>query len=264
MFDPSDMTDLAFMSNFSLELIVGICWIFLICEEILMLSSRGYTIGCYTFDNTWTEVWSIFKNGVSNTIVEGSIYRSTLVSITNHLPYFKELNAIVLFIMDFLFVPNSWNTNIGYSIGKLVIKTILGYYLVSMGNIVTSICFHILFTTSASFIVYGYRKLFWNGPSLAFGDMKLQDVKFELGKPPVLIDNVNNTFAQVPKLKRSNSLNDLRDYNYQPVYTLSEHKTVIPRDDLDEDLLESVDKFDKFIRDKEMDKSDNEVHKWCA
>lgn len=241
------MTRLSFMSNFSIEYVITLCWFALVCEEIMSLS-RKQTFCVYTF-GLWMEIKSIIKNGVSNAIIEGSIYRSTIVSITNHLPYFKELNAVVLFIIDFLFAPSSeynHNPDFGYQLLKLVIKTILGYYLVSMNNIVRSIAFHAMFTVSVSLVVYGYKKLLWKGPSL-FGEMK-----FEIGKSIIGIDNVSNRYAQAPKLKRSNSLSDLREYKFQPFPTPSENDTIIPKDKINDDTLESIDKFDKLVRDKEM------------
>jgi len=192
----------------------------------------------------FTELTSIIQTNVVGVIVDGSIYRSMIVSLTRHMPYFKELNAAIYFMIEFMLGKNPLKS--GYALSNLIVRCILGYYLVCMDNIIRSMLIHILFTLSISLITFGYRKLF----------MKEKQMDF-----PQMVHDLSNAWisqnqisATVVKLKRSNSCNDIRKpitiFNHE--LENSNTSVLVQKDKLKPDVLESITKYDTIVKNKEM------------
>ena len=231
----------ALLPKFSLWLLVLICWFVSVWEEILnTIEMEKQTI--YVFD--WlTELLSIIQNNVVGVIIDGSIYRSMIVSLTRHLPYFKELNTGIYFAIEFLLGKNPLKS--GYALSRLIIKCILGYYLVCMDSIVRSMIIHLLFTLSVSLIAFGYRKLFIKEKNM------LEQMANDLNIPWMAQDSIS---TRVTKLKRSNSGNDVRKpidiFNFET--NSGSTDVLVPKDKLKADVLESITKYDAIVKNREM------------
>jgi hypothetical protein len=231
----------ALLPKFSIWIIVLVGWFVLLWEEIMHTIEKGNDT-IYIF--SWpTELMSIVQNNIAGVIVDGSIYRSMLVSLTRHLPYFKELNAGIYFTIEFMIGKNPLKS--GYALSSLIVKCILGYYLVCMDNIVRSMIVHLLFTLSISLITFGYRKLFMKERDM------LPNIMGGVNIPWIAPDSIS---INVTKLKRSNSCNDVR----KPVNifewdnNLMSNNRLISKDKLKADVLESINRYDTIVKNNEM------------
>ncbi len=175
---------------------------------------------------------SFFRMVIIDPIIQESIFRSMLVTITQSNPYYKEINALLFGVMHIL-IGRFIKTNIGYYISKVIVSTILGYYLIQLDNIEKAICFHMIFNGCAYFAVKIYSRIF--------------PINFEV------VDVFPSEFIsyQVRKLKRSNSTSDLIGHNKMR-YT---HKS-IKKENIPTDILKSIENFDRSVNDKYFDNFD--------
>src|SRR5690606_24496355 len=86
-------------------------------------------------------------------IYEESVFRCTLYGLTYHLYYYKEINAIVFGLYHIL--NYQFHNNFLITISQCIFTTLLGYYLISINNIVYSILLHSLFNLIIVLLVYG-------------------------------------------------------------------------------------------------------------
>jgi len=250
----------------SLQLMVFFCWILVIIEEVINATKN--TVYYYP-SSLFGEISGLVTKSTLYAIIEGSIFRSSLVSITRNLPYFKEFNVLILGIIQYGFTQ-TLNRGVDgsseYNLSKLFIRMTLGYYLVTMDNISKSIGFQILFDLTASLVVIMYKRIFITRVSL--------DKSFDLANGSGWVSfgagNICSITGKVKKLKRSNSHNDIKNYqgnllDYVPkLDTSSDPKfnyVTLKRDDLDPDLLESIDKFDKIVNEKRQIKFTKDLEK---
>lgn len=240
---------LTLLPKVSLGIVIFFCWIFLILEETIFKDDENNNIYFFGYPLHWfNEFINIIHDNILNAVIDGSVYRSMIVSLTKHLPYFKELNIGIYFIMEILFGKNPFKS--GYRVSNLIIKCILSYYLVTMDNILKSIIFHIIFTMSISFISFIYKKIF-----VKEKPYPMIDVSFDY--------NPTNISVGITKLKRSNSCNDIRKpLNIFKLNNDNNNITyrLVPMDSIDKDILNSVNKYDEIVKVKNDQQLRNELH----
>ena len=240
---------LTLLPKVSLGIVIFFCWIFLILEETVFKDDDTNNTFFFGYTLHWfNELINIIHDNVLNAVIDGSVYRSMVVSLTKHLPYFKELNTGIYFIMEILFGKNPFKS--GYRVSNLIIKCILSYYLVMMDNIIKSIIFHIIFTLSTSIISFIYKKLF-----VKENPPPIMDISFNF--------NTTNISVGFTKLKRSNSCNDIRkplsifklnNDNDNTTYKL------VPMDSINKDILNSINKYDEIVKVKNDQQIRNELN----
>ena len=217
-----------------------------------------------------TDFKNIFRNllllGIVVPIVEESLFRSTLYSLTNHLEYYKMLNAIIFGLHHLS------NYFITYDIKFTIVQTIfafyIGYYLVDLNNILMSMFIHSIYNSSMMIIIYIYDYFTLNDKIDNIDDYDLKTIH------PVPIYN-SNSFKPIriphclnyDKLKKSKSVDDLQEsskeeigeFYYVHPSNRFETKTIY-RSILPEDIQESLENYNEALRQRKKNNYNGLIH----
>ena len=167
----------------------------------------------------------IFYIGIMGPIFEESFFRGILYDLTKGYSYYKITNAILFGLIHSTNYPFIGNGN------KILIQVLstfsLGYYLVNIDNVISSIVIHILYNSIS--IIYMF-------------------LLFKMNKKNNGSDRYTNikgrrSYIWHHNLKRSKSYNDLNILSNR--YNNTTH-TVIKDDDLPEDVRIMCKKFEKI------------------
>ena len=91
------LQQLSYVSLIPFETIVFICWIYTIIDNIRGLY-KSTVFRCY--QPTLLDIlYGAFVQSLVYSIIEGSVLRSMIVSLTRDLEYFKEYNVLLLGLM---------------------------------------------------------------------------------------------------------------------------------------------------------------------